>query len=195
MYSVYCVAGPTGLYVGITNDPVRRWQDHAKDKARNHFHNAIRKYGPENFSLVVVAGAKTRTDALACEKQLVAQYRKEAQPLYNATEGGDGVTGHEFTAEQRQRMSLAHKGKPVPEHVRALLRSYLGPLGAETKRKIGEANRGKIRTQETKDKLSAAAKARDPQTRIPSEETRKKLSAAAKLREARKKLAQSERIC
>ena len=86
-----------------------------------------------------------------------------------AMQGNTRALGFKHSAESRQNMSAAMKG-----HKRALGRV----LSPETRAKIGNSNRGKIRTEETKAKLSAA---KIGKKRAPfSLETRTKLSKALK---------------
>ncbi len=80
--------------------------------------------------------------------------------------------GRYISEETRKRMSDAHKNKPSPlrgttfsdEHKRALSKSKLGksgnhnkPHSEETKRKISESCKGKVVSQETREKLRQKA--------------------------------------
>ena len=75
-----------------------------------------------------------------------------------------------MSLEARIKMANARRGKKYNPHLE------------ETKRKIGNAHRGKFVSEETKKKLSEANKGKKH-----SEETRKKMSEARKRREADKK--------
>lgn len=62
--------------------------------------------------------------------------------LSNLTDGGEGVIGRIYvppTVETRQKMSASQKRRP--------------PMSEETKRKVSEANKGRKRTAETKEKI------------------------------------------
>lgn len=71
-------------------------------------------------------------------------------------------TGRVLTEEHKRKCSEALRGR------------IEGPMSAERKAKIGAANRGKVRTEEHRARMSAAQKNRPP----ISEETREKLRVA-----------------
>ena len=77
-------------YVGQTIRSLEeRWKDHCRVRDENYFHRAIRKYGPENFSLEIIDTAET--DEELDEKEIF--WIKELNTLfpngYNLKEGGD----------------------------------------------------------------------------------------------------------
>ena len=98
-YSIYRITSPSGrYYIGLTCMGVRdRWKKHqnrAYKEARNHpFYNAIRKYGPEAFTVETVDTASGKQDAQQKERQHIAAAPKEC--LYNLSPGGeaDGPVG------------------------------------------------------------------------------------------------------
>ncbi|ARK07976.1 hypothetical protein phiA829_156 [Aeromonas phage phiA8-29] len=85
-------------YIGVTSrDPNFRWWEHknaAKTGGGFALHQAIRKYGEDNFSFDVLCCTKKRDDLVALEIYLI----RENNSLcfgghgYNMTEGGDGAT-------------------------------------------------------------------------------------------------------
>jgi len=74
--------------------------------------------------------------------------------------------------EHRQKISIAHKGKPKSESHKAKLKKPKSPEHIE---KMRQANLGKKLSEETKKKISIAGKGR-----IVNEDTRRKLSIAKK---------------
>lgn len=84
--------------------------------------------------------------------------------------------GIPLSEETKQKMSIAHKNNPPSkEHIQYMIKrkAELGPYtnSEETRRKISEANKGRITSQSTREKLSKAHKGKKL-----SEETKKKLS-------------------
>lgn len=79
-------------YVGITTRPIeaRYWQHlkAAKDGAKLKLSRAIRKHGPQSFSITHVASANSRENLMLLEQQLVAQ-EASFKNGYNMTIGGE----------------------------------------------------------------------------------------------------------
>ena len=170
----YCVYVHTNkvngkMYVGQTvhgDNPNKRWLNGNGYKKCPLFWKAICKYGWDNFEHEIVASNLTKNEADNFEKILIDKLCTRDRSLgYNLTDGGDGFTG-EFTEEHRRHMSESRKKRP--------------PFSEETKRKIGEAQKGekhhmygKHRSEETKKKIG------DAQRGIPlSEEVKRKMSNA-----------------
>lgn len=96
-------------YIGITRSGLaNREHAHRRCAARGEgfrLHNAMRKYGDENFVFEVIADfGDDREMAEAYEIEAIAKY----QPEYNMTVGGDGG---KVDAEGRAKISAAHKGR------------------------------------------------------------------------------------
>ena len=189
-------------YVGITSqEPEQRWKN-GKGYKGQHFSNAIKKYGWNNFKHEVLYSNLSETKAKILEVSLIHFY-ESADPKYgyNVSEGGDIVS-----EETKNKISKANKGKVRSEETRKKLSESLsgvnnpnyGKRGAETsmygrhlseehKAKISEANSGanhhfygKRLSEEHRKKLSEAHKgANNPNYgRHLSEEHRKKISEA-----------------
>lgn len=84
-------------YIGITTrDPMQRWWEHcnsAQNGSDYFVHQAIRKYGEENFSVAVIAQTKSLEDLKELEIILIKQHgtHMSLQKGYNKTWGGDGA--------------------------------------------------------------------------------------------------------
>ena len=99
MYSIYRIASPSGkYYIGLTKSNVNeRWRQHKRRafcEDRNHpFYNAIRKYGPERFTVETIDTAGSKAEAQQKERQWIANSPKDR--LYNLSPGGeaDGEAG------------------------------------------------------------------------------------------------------
>lgn len=175
-----------------------RWKEHWKlaDRGKGwSLHAAIRKYGKENFTHVVIA------EAPECElpqlEVLFIYLHDSIANGYNLTSGGDGVP---CTDEMRKKMSDSQKARPpITEEHRAVLRkAQAGKVISVEQRKImsltmtgrtlspehvlaiSKGQTGTKRTAETKAKMSLAQSGENHPmfgTR-ESEETKAKKSAS-----------------
>lgn len=76
-------------YIGQTRYTLEfRWRQHIHKKDNTYFHNAIRKYGPENFTLEVLEECST-SNLNEREIFYIAKYNTFKEG-YNLTTGGDG---------------------------------------------------------------------------------------------------------
>jgi group I intron endonuclease len=140
-------------YIGQTVKTLRqRWQQHkahAKQGADTLLGKAIRKYGPESFTIEVVAEsyAPFLDDA---EKLAIWVYQSHVRRGgYNLTHGGDGTPA----------------GPDNP--------NYGKPRSEEIRKKISESNTGRTVSAETRKRISDAK-----QGWAPSEQHRKRVSTA-----------------
>lgn len=189
-YTVYRCTSPSGKsYVGYTSQPVqRRWSQHvarSKTKARHPFYAAIRKYGPDAFTVEPVCTAANRIDALAEEVRIIAQ----TSPEYNISPGGEddsaiGVSelkrllnDKDWFAAYRARLtesvrsSEAHRSRwPLLTELAAKWRAdnpkkaykmvrRMTRIAANKSRGVSRKSRVEI-TDEMREKMSASQKAR-----------------------------------
>lgn len=110
------------LYVGQTTSTVlKRWRAHqtaAKNaKTQTLFMRAIKKYGPENFS---VATLESCSDDILDQREVY--WIKELATIehgYNLTEGGrGGRRKNPVSQETKEKIAKAHKGKSFSEEHR-----------------------------------------------------------------------------
>jgi group I intron endonuclease len=131
MYTIYKAINKLDnnkAYVGYTSDwPVRKYKHewHSKnDKPEQYFHRAIKKYGIESLKWEVIFETSSLDECLKMENILIAEHNTMRPNGYNIAEGG----GKSPTL-----------GKTLSE---------------ETKKKIGNANKGRKWTEERKKKKS-----------------------------------------
>lgn len=134
---------------------------------------AISKYGKEHFKKEILFIYDNKDDMFAKEKELVNESFIARIDTYNVKLGGSGgsLRGRIVSEKTRNRMSTAKKGvKQSLELIEKRKRSVIGNpklktnlgkrLSEETKRKIGEASKGRsvglIRSEETKQKMKEA---------------------------------------
>lgn len=157
------------VYIGQSIDIDTRWRQHINAKDNFAIHNAIKKYGEENFKFEVLL--ECPVDMLnVWERDMIALYDCISPNGYNLTEGGEG--GYRRSEETKIKISNAQKGKHLSEETRRKMSEVkkgkkLQPFSVEHKRKISEANKGKTPWNKGK-------------TNVFSEETRLKISEAKK---------------
>ena len=118
-FKIYKHTSPSGKsYIGQTKDSVesRFWAGHVKDSKRNsklRFHQALRKYKPENFSTEILHECDTLEESLESEIKYIKEHKTyEYDHGYNMTPGGGGgFRDREHTKESRQKTSDSMKGK------------------------------------------------------------------------------------
>jgi group I intron endonuclease len=162
LYDGHCTA-----YVGSSQNIERRWVCHRSDlrlkKHRNQFlQRAWDKYGSDAFMWRVVEEIDDLDLLLERETFWLREYRAVGR-VYNLCPVGGTTRGLRLSAEQRQAISKRQTG---------VKRS---PMSAEHRRKIGEANRGKVRSAETRRKISEVQKGKKL-----SAEHRRKISEASR---------------
>lgn len=136
-YDVYKITNKLNnkVYIGITSKGISaRWKDHlwnAEHGCPFKLHNAIRKYGKENFAIELIDYCNSWNELTKKEKYYIAQYKSNEDEFgYNLTEGGDGTFGRLHSEETKEKIRQKAIGREVSE---------------ETRRKLSEA--GKVRTE------------------------------------------------
>jgi group I intron endonuclease len=164
VYRVTCTT-TNRSYIGITKNGLHnRWSGHlstARGGSPVAMARAIRKYGPDDFVLSVLAIASDFDEASLIERAFIAEHQTMVPNGYNLTTGGEATHGRLVAPEARERMSAAAKArtdrKPASPETRARMsagrRAIMSP---EMKENIGAAHRGKTMSPETRAKLRAA---------------------------------------
>ena len=118
---------------------------------RNRHHQAIqaklRRLGL-CVDVRVIARGLTNDEALAFEIERIAFWRSCSTSLTNRTNGGEGAWGMVMSKASIEKMAAKKRGVKR------------GPQSAEHRRKIGEAQKGKILSESHRAKLRKAWKAR-----------------------------------
>lgn len=145
MYEVYLVTNLINgkHYVGITSQGVEtRFKEHlweAHKGSKTIFHNALRKYGVENFKLETLESDIPQELAEERERYYIKAYDSyyPSRKGYNMTEGGNGTVGYIFTEEDRKKLSESNKGRKFTEERNEHLRQVM--TGREYKPEWKEA--------------------------------------------------------
>jgi len=145
-------------YIGITTKTLEeRYKYHLWGiNNGSYFHNALRKYGVENFKLEILDKANSENELKEKEIYWIKFYNSRKQG-YNLTNGGDGVWGYKHTEETKEYLRKVNSGSN--NHM------YGRELSEETKIKLSESlkgennpNYGKPMKELTKHNLSKTQK-------------------------------------
>lgn len=158
-------------YIGITSQPRRRLRDHKRTHTNTHrsrWVHSVLGAGADVVMVVIVDGL-SRDDAISKEIEAIAQYREAGANLTNSTQGGDGVVGK--TPRVLARMSEIARRNTTPDVIARLQSALRRPevitrkiegiraaMTSDVKRRIGNAHRGKVVSQDTRKKISAACR-------------------------------------
>jgi group I intron endonuclease len=132
-YIVYIHTNNTNgkKYVGITcQSPNRRWRNGNGYYENEHFYRAIQKYGWDNFTHEIYRAGLTKKQACEIEMALIAKY-KSNDPVYGYNKSSGG--------------EMPCSGVKMSE---------------ATRRKMSEAHKAVVFTEEAKKNMSIAAKKR-----------------------------------
>lgn len=156
---VYAIRSADKMYIGSSVDISTRFIRHRYhlrkgDHVNQYLQNAWNKYGEEAFEFVVLE--ECPVDQLLDREQ---HYLDCSSEKYNILSTAGSQIGYKHTPEAIAKISATHKGKVVSE---------------ETRKKIGDANRGRKRSAEARERMSVSHRGR-----ITSEETREKLRVAS----------------
>lgn len=164
----------SNFYIGQTRNSLRRrLNDHRSEARRGDvnmvLYNAMRKYGPEMFTIedVEVFECETRQELVSIMNEREKFYIETLRPPYNTAPGGLGHTGVTWTETRRLKFKELMSGPNNP--------NYGKPMNDDTKQKLSEALKGRIIPREVRDKTSRTM------TGVPkTAEMRRKLSEAKK---------------
>ncbi len=136
-------------YIGIAVDFVRRRKEHIRGKGSLLVYRAIQKYGLNNieFEPLVEGPDKWIEDF---EIRMISSLETFGPKGYNLTAGGNGKLHCKHTAETKEKISKAHKGKILStEHKRKISEgSRHQQMSPEHQQKLIELNRSRIYTDE-----------------------------------------------
>lgn len=148
-------------YVGKSNDPNVRFIQHVNKCNSGDLrplYAAMRKYGIENFEMLVIESCQSEEEAYERETHYIRNFLSSMSEYgYNLNEGGKG--GISPSESTRFKISTAMKGRVIKRETCERLRiSHLGKKqSSKTIEKRSQANRGKKRSGEVKSKISLSA--------------------------------------
>jgi group I intron endonuclease len=176
-------------YVGQTTKPLKtRWAAHKchalRDQRIYALQHAIRKYGPEQFEISILATANSHDELNALEAHHIIAQGTLCPNGYNIRHGGKG---HPISEETKKKLSQMKKGMPSPlkgrkcsleQRIQMSLRQRGRSVSLEHRKKISEAMKGRFVSEKTRQKLRERFIGKPGH--IPSESTRQKMSIAHK---------------
>jgi len=158
------------IYIGITSQPIKhRHRQHLNDVNDGYiFHNAIKKYGIDNFELEIIDTADDYGDLLEKEKLHIKLHNSFVRAInsngYNQTLGGEGTIGYKHTIQSKLKMrdvvKERYKHTAHPSTGRAVSSETKKMQSDRMKGKyLGELNpfHGEKHSEETRKKISELA--------------------------------------
>jgi len=174
------------IYIGQTRNELKvRIYDHVRMGGSPVFSKALKKYGIQNFEFLVIDNAKSIEELNEKEKYWIKFYNCKVPRGYNLTDGGEGINGYFLTQDQRERISISHKGKKNPSHSEWMRGENNPSKRLEVREKLSKKLKGRIISEESNEKRRKAMKGRrkGPQ----SEEHKKKISESLEGRSSKRK--------
>jgi group I intron endonuclease len=168
-------------YVGMTTRGyILRFEEHLRqarsDRYKIGLHGAIKKYGPNSFSVDLIDTASSMLELEEKEIFFIEKFNTITPNGYNLKSGGfEGyysdvvlqvmskkATGRVVSEETRKKISKLHKGRPrTKRQIDAIRNRSIGnnyclgrKLTEEHKKKISDGNTGKVKTEKEKQLLS-----------------------------------------
>ena len=184
---IYKIPFPNGkCYIGLTNRTIeQRWKEHnrcAKAGDMRCLYASLRKYNMvDTFQMIVIDTAETEKEL--CEKEIAhieihnSHYKRGYG--YNMTDGGEGISGYEYTEEHRRKNSEAKKKYfEDPEAIRKnseAIKNYYKD-NPKARQKLSEAHKKYFEDPEARRICSEAQKKRfeDPDEKRKRSEAQKK---------------------
>jgi len=149
------------VYIGQTIYTLRtRRMEHERVVGikTDYFHNALNKYGIENFDWVVLDYAETQEDLDEKEIFYIKKFRSFVD--FEDSNGYNLILGNEVSESTKKKLSEASKDREVSEETRTKLsKTATGRKhSAETKKKIAMSMLGKKHSTSTRLKISESMK-------------------------------------
>lgn len=111
IYDIECAVNGKH-YIGYTSksgaERFAMHLDNARWKRKVALYDAMRTYGPENFSVTEIAVCKNHADGCFVEAAIIADRKTILPHGYNMTHGGDGVP---MTPEVREKSNAKKRGR------------------------------------------------------------------------------------
>jgi group I intron endonuclease len=151
-------------YVGKTSTNIsKRFNSHVcscrKNKTKHHkvWNKSL---DSNNQPEIIILEETNKIEINNLERWYIAYFKSIGVKLTNLTTGGDGLQGHIFSNEHKQKISHAKKGKVKlnSKQINAIKMANSKPRSEEFKNKIKIIRTGTTWSEETKKKISESNK-------------------------------------
>ena len=125
-------------YIGQTTESLRSRENRHYKRMKNSnlkFYNALKKYGKNVFIWRILKRCSTKDELNKQEKLTIFHYKTKHPNGYNLTDGGNGSLGLKHKKKAKELLSRINSGENHPQ--------FGIPCSKETRKKIGDANRGR----------------------------------------------------
>ena len=124
-----------------------------------YFHKAIMKHGIDNFIWCTLCKCLSREELNYKELNYIKEFNTLAPNGYNLTMGGNGISGYNWTEEQKKNQSERCKGRIITNEQKekqriSMMGKNIEPKSNTTKQKMSESGKIKIFTDEYRKHLS-----------------------------------------
>ena len=169
------------MYVGSAVVVNRRWSAHRRDLVKHSHYNtrlqrAYDKYGADAFDWEIIQFVDNKSELIAREQFWMNFFA----PVYNGRPIANSPLGTKHSAETRAKMSAAAKKKVFTEdHKQNISKAKKGicTTSDAQKKRLSDLGKGKIFSAEVRAKISATSIGR-----YHTDEAKQKISAANKAR-------------
>lgn len=143
------------IYIGKTTKTLtERINSHMREckyhKNNNYFHNALLKYGDNNFKWEIIFEGDELILNVMETFNIIVNHSHKSEGGYNLTWGGDGIVGYRHTNETKKKMSI--KGSGINHW------NYGNHWDDVIKRKNSNTQKGRKLSETHKDKISKGLK-------------------------------------
>lgn len=149
-FFIYVFFRPDGTPCYVGKGRGKRWIKHARRSTNPHLASIIALAGEELPAVRIRTGLR-EAEAFEIERAFIAAIGREPNgPLVNATDGGEGAIGAVRSAETKEAIRMALKGKPKSlAHCQAM-RGPRKPLSPEQRDAISSRQTARRHTESRK---------------------------------------------
>jgi hypothetical protein len=162
IYGLVCPISNEIRYIGKSDNPRKRLQEHLDERRRNHRGNWIQSLRAQGLAPTLIILEETDTDLWQeCERWHIAAARAQGHRLTNQTNGGEGggILGRVLSATTRERIAAALRGRKRSPAANEKITAYQRQkrVSDVTRQRISEARKGIQFSEETIEKLRHAS--------------------------------------
>lgn len=146
IYSIYTITNKHNgkVYVGFTQDCVKRWQAHINDSKYKSkiLYESFKKHGIENFCFEVVYQSKDREHTLIIMEPFFIEMYDSYNKGYNANRGGYNTNTEELKKKNSERMKTSNPMKILRVNKGSFQKGHKPKITEERNKKISLSKQG-----------------------------------------------------